>query len=987
MAFYPLYGSAFQDKLAAMFPILKRRIIFAIQIALLSACGGGSGGGNRAVNDPAPAPPPPPPNQAPVAAFSLNINSGNAPLVVTVNASGSSDTDGEIITYSWDFDGEPGIGQTAQFIFRQPGNFTIGLTVTDDDGSVDTTSRNVTVSTSVVTYRLSGTISILSSTAVDADVNDRLTTVVANDTFDLAQQLLAPVTLGGYANMPGSGESSGNLFTAGDPADFYHINLNGNEVIALTIAESNADLDLRLWDDQRNIVDASLGNTSTETIAVPQAGSYFIEVVPIAGASNYLLQVGQSVTTATAHRMPTRMSDPYVPGELIVKRYRTYPTGAMPPAPRGLRALVREYAEPTGLAVAGLYALTNPATIELKLPQGARLSPEQRLRLQTLTSLKTFSQDRDIEYVELNLLVKAHATPNDPFYNSQWHYQAVNLPLAWDTTTGTGNVVVAVIDTGILSNHPDLTNKLVPGYDFISDAARARDGDGIDPNPDDPGDLQFGGSSSFHGTHVAGTIGAQSNNGEGVAGVGWQTSIMALRALGKDGGTTFDVMQAVLYAAGLSNNSGTLPSQRADIINLSLGSSFSSQSEQDAYSAAIQAGVLIVASAGNETSDVPSYPASYDGVISVSATTISNNIASYSNFGSSIDIAAPGGSNITDLNGDGIGDGVISSMGDDSGPGAIDFGYLALSGTSMAAPHVAGVIALMKAVHPTLTPAQFNTALIAGDLTDDLGSPGRDDQYGYGLINAAKAISTALLLANGQGSNPGPVITSSTSTLNFGALQNNLNLTLQNVGTGDPVITSVSASEPWVEVTTPGTSDGLGEYQITINRTGLSDGAYQATVTFTSDANDIVLTLIMQVTSLNFAADAGLFYVILVDDDGVTALPAVLVNATQGEYPFTVNNVPAGEYRLFAGSDADDDAKLCDAGEACGAYPTLDAPAFIAVNSNLNNLDFESGFRVNLSTSTLSTIINSQTNSQANNQTNAQGESDLAFDKTRQAPE
>ncbi len=969
-----------------MIQIYKRHFIIAMHIALLAACGGGgSSGGNRAAIDPpppAPPPPPPPPNEAPVAAFTLNTTSGDAPLVITVNASGSSDADGVISSYTWDFNGEPGIGVVAQFVFRQAGNFTIGLTVTDDAGGVGTSSRNITVSTSVATYTLSGTVSILSSTAVDGDVNDRLTTVVANDTFDQAQQLLAPVTLGGFANVAGSGESSGNLFTDGDPADFYHINLNGNEVIALTIAESSADLDLRLWDDQRNLVDASLGSTSTETIATPQAGSYFIEVVPIVGASNYLLQVGQSITNATSHRTPTRMSDPYVAGELIVKRRRSYPAGSTPPPLTGLRSLVQQYAEPSERPEAGLYALANTSKIELNLPQGVRLSSQQRLRLQTLISLKTIPQDPDVEYVELNLLAQAHATPDDPFYSSQWHYRAINLPLAWDITTGTANVIVAVVDTGVLVNHPDLSSKLIAGYDFISDATRARDGDGLDPNPNDPGDLQFGSSSSFHGTHVAGTIGAATDNGEGAAGVTWQTSIMPLRVLGVGGGTTFDVVQAVRYAAGLSNNSGTLPIQRADIINLSLGSSFSSQSEQDAYTAAIQAGVIIVASAGNETTDVPSYPASYDGVISVSATTISNSIASYSNFGSAIDIAAPGGSNITDLNGDGIGDGVISSMGDDSGNGPVEFGYAALSGTSMAAPHVAGVIALMKSLYPTLSTAEFNAALLAGDLTDDLGSPGRDDQYGYGLINATKAILTAQALANGQSSNPGPIITASASTLNFGAFQNSLNLTLQNVGSGNPTITAVSISESWVGVTAPGSSDGLGEYQITVDRNGLSEGAYQATVNFAADANDVELTLIMQVSSLNFSADAGLFYIILVDEDGDTALPAVLVSASQGEYPFSVTNVPAGEYRLFAGSDADDDSKLCDAGEACGAYSTLDAPDFIAVNGDLNNLDFEAGFRVNLSTS-----------GSTNGQGAAQDELGIVFDKAQvtanpqQAPE
>ena len=248
-------------------------------------------------------------------------------------------------------------------------------------------------------------------------------------------------------------------------------------------------------------------------------------------------------------------------------------------------------------------------------------------------------------------------------------------------------------------------------------------------------------------------------------------------------------------------------------------------------------------------------------------------------------MAAPGGSNVTDLNGDGIGDGVISAMGDDSSTG-IEFGYASLSGTSMAAPHVAGVAALMKALHPALTPAQFDAALRTGDLTDDLGTAGRDDQFGHGLINAQKAVLAAQNMANNQGANPGPILTSSASTLNFGGFINTLPLTLRNVGTGNISITSVGTNQTWATVVGPGSADGLGTYQINLDRSGLTDGAYQSTVTIVSDANNLNVTLIMQVSSTNFAANAGLHYVILVDDNGDTVLPAVLVNATNGAYPF-----------------------------------------------------------------------------------------------------
>ena len=397
----------------------------------------------------------------------------------------------------------------------------------------------------------------------------------------------------------------------------------------------------------------------------------------------------------------------------------------------------------------------------------------------------------------------------------------------------------------------------------------------------------------------------------------------------------------------MSNDSGTVPAQRADVINLSLGSSFSSQSEQDVVNEVRATGVFVVASAGNESSTLPSYPAAYDGVISVSATTISNSLATYSNTGSTIDVAAPGGYNATDLNGDGIGDGVVSSMGDDGAFGPVQFGYTALSGTSMAAPHVAGVIALMKAVHPDLTPAEFDTALLAGDLTDDLGTPGYDESYGHGLINAHKAVVAALALANGQGTDPGPVMSASASTLNFGAFGTLLDFTLQNVGTGTVTVQNITASEPWLSYQSSSVdANGMGDYEILVDRSAITvDGTYGATLTIDSDANDISVNIIMQVSSVNLTADAGLHYIILVNADDTSVLPATVLTVDNGVYEFVIGNVPTGQYRLFAGTDSDDDDFLCDTGEACGAYRTLDSPDVLNVNGDMSGLDFISGFR------------------------------------------
>ena len=269
----------------------------------------------------------------------------------------------------------------------------------------------------------------------------------------------------------------------------------------------------------------------------------------------------------------------------------------------------------------------------------------------------------------------------------------------------------------------------------------------------------------------------------------------------------------------------------------------------------------------------------------------------------------------------------------------------------MAAPHVAGVMALMKAVHPGLTPGEFDQALLAGDLTDDLGDAGRDDRFGSGLINAQRAVFAAQALASGMGSDPGPVLSASASTLNFGGFAARQPWTLQNIGSGNITINTVSGDQPWLSASAANTTpDGLGTYDILVDRTGLADGSYSGTITADSDANDVTLRVVMQVSSANPETDAGLHFVIVVNEDGSSTVPAAVVRITGGVYNYSISNVPFGNYEIFGGTDSDDDNFLCDAGEACGAYQTLDSPVQITVNGDMTDLDFVTAFRTNLNT-------------------------------------
>ena len=380
----------------------------------------------------------------------------------------------------------------------------------------------------------------------------------------------------------------------------------------------------------------------------------------------------------------------------------------------------------------------------------------------TLALVDALRARPDVLYAEPNLILRPLLVPDDPFYTDQWHYPAIGLPGAWDVTTGSADIVVAVGDTGILyagdgspATHPDLVGRVLPGYDFISDPDVANDGGGRDPNPYDAGD-EPGGQASYHGTHVAGTIGAATNGGVGVAGVDWSAKILPVRMLGVGGGSLVDIVEGTLWAAGFPIAGVPTNPTPAHVINLSLGgtapcSSFTQEAFDRIAADAPNAAIVVVA-AGNENADAGfATPANCGGVIAVGATDLRGHRAPYSNYGPRVDVMAPGGDLTADRNDDGFPDGVLSLSRDDA---TGTFGYLFLNGTSMAAPHVAGVISLMKALDPdlSLTAALATLTSSASPLTAAAcGRPSGSD-CGAGLIDAAAAVTA---IADGDVPTPG----------------------------------------------------------------------------------------------------------------------------------------------------------------------------------------------------------------------------------------
>ncbi len=372
----------------------------------------------------------------------------------------------------------------------------------------------------------------------------------------------------------------------------------------------------------------------------------------------------------------------YVPGEVLVK----------------FKPTVGRLGAQNLLAARGLQAVASIQSIGV-----IKVAVEPGRELETIDSLR---RDPNVLYAEPNYLAFAFDTaPNDPSYGSQWGLPKISAPAAWDISTGSSDVVIAVVDTGIDLDHPDLScsGKLTAGWDFYNN----------DATPDD---------DNGHGSHVAGIAAACTNNSTGVAGVAWGARLMSVKVLNSGGSGTYEgVAAGITYAVD----------QGADVINLSLGGFDDSATLLNAVQYADSNGVLVVAAAGNCAQDGYQcsylwnpimYPAAYSTALAVAATDSTDSWATFSEYHPYVDVAAPGVSIYSTVAGG---------------------GYDYKSGTSMATPHVAGLAALVWSVKPDLTHDQVRDVIQS--TADDLGDPGKDDYFGYGRINAWRALASISL--------------------------------------------------------------------------------------------------------------------------------------------------------------------------------------------------------------------------------------------------
>ncbi|MEP0203911.1 MAG: S8 family serine peptidase [Halioglobus sp.] len=923
--------------------MVTRRLSTALAvgfIAALTACGGGSGSEGS----------PSPSNQPPVADPG-SAQAVNAFQDVLLDGTGSTDPDGVVSTYLWQQVSGPALtlanADTPQASFTAPdipagATLVFSLTVTDDEGARSSSNVAITVNATQVLQRfsLTGTVDASTNQVRDGDTNDPTDPVESNNSPGSAQRISNPVTVGGYVNQPGTG-SEGAFHSAGDIDDYYRVELLAGQSVTLLVADyQTADADLYLLDTNGAVLDFSIDVGEVETLEISADGTYLVNVFAFEGATNYTLAVGS--------RPPGINANPraeVIPWETVVAFRDPRPQPSLATSRRqqimdrvGMIKRSGDWEGPNLLAMHSEASDFDQSLQRLGTAlqrKGMIIDHALSARWETLMTIKSLRRDPQITHAEPNYRVHAYASTNDEAYPFQWHYPLINLPAAWDTTTGASEVIVAVIDTGILSRHPDLDGQLVPGFDFIRSASSSADGDGIDPDPEEPATGSGISGNNFHGTHVAGTVAARGNNGIGVVGVAYSARVMPIRALGIDGsGTSYDLNQAIRYAAALPNDSGTVPEQAADVINLSLGGAGFSEVDQALFRELSAAGILVVAAAGNDGSSIASYPAAYDGVFSVSAVDAQGQITRYSNRGNTIDIAAPGGDASADFNGDGYPDGVLSTGGSNT-----DFAYTFLSGTSMAAPHVAGVFALMKSVNAALGASDIEALLSRGDITDDVGTPGPDSNYGYGIINAQRAVDAALNLA-GEDNPAVAAITANTNLISFGGAITNLTLGISRAGSGSLQVTRITGSEPWLTISPAEVdTDGLGLYNVTIDRGLLSDGVNSGEITVFSSENTLKVSVLA--TGGDAAvSDLGRIYILLIDDATEEVVAEASALPRGGNYAFDFGEVPAGTYQIYAGTDLDNDFTICDSGEACGAWLTIDQPQRIELTTDRDNIDF-----------------------------------------------
>ncbi|MGO1461399.1 MAG: S8 family serine peptidase [Marinobacter sp.] len=794
---------------------------------------------------------------------------------------------------------------------------------------------------------LSGTIDIETGTRVDAD--NAAVLALNPKPLSRPQRLPREFILAGYVSRSnGTYADLNELSYTTDPVDTYSMTLRPGQSVYLqpfSASERSSALTLSLLRGGAVIeTTSSLNRPDQIRVSLPDtepAGTYTLRV-EAAGSAPMLYTLSTSTADSTRAVVFEWPDHRFVESEAIVM--------FTPHADRAsMRSTLSQAAmEPKKELAPGVWLMKVP----LQMARSSQAQPNES----TLEWIRTLEKRPEIASATPNYIMQAMNTPLDePLYNNptvgqQWHYELLNAPVAWQIAgNGGADVTLAVMDTGLYGApgnwHSELNANVVGGRDFVS---AEFDNDGVpgpDSNPADPGNAV--GSGVFHGTHVAGTI-AAAVNGAGGAGIAYQSSLRPVRVLGEGGiGSSADLLAALRWVAG---SGGRDP--QADIVNLSLGGLPFQPQVKDAINYGTDQGIVFVAAAGNAATSRASYPAAYDKVFSVSAVDGAGALASYSNYGDWIDVAAPGGDASRDGNADGRSD-VISSTSAAVINGTVQETYIGLQGTSMAAPHVSAVFALMKSVNPALNYETLNNMLMNGELTCGSGRCSRSAELGWGLLDAGRSVLAASSVTVSDFLTASPSVVSLSTEGKHSA---SINLSVYGSESGGITIESVSAAAPWLRLDSAPVNGDSGtnfDIRVTLLPGALDAGLSERTTIVVKYRGDksrkLEIPVIGQRVTDQQARDAGQHFVLLVDPesrgDVYTTVAQTSATAKNGRYQFSfipddgvepkqLNEVPPGDYILVAGSDLDNDGLICHAGEACAEYPVAGLREEITIRQN-----------------------------------------------------
>lgn len=822
-------------------------------------------------------------------------------------------------------------------------------------------------------YTLAGVLQVDGGAAVDADLNDpNQAGRTSNDDVDHAQALVAPTRVVGTVNRPNTGPLGASRVD-GDETDVYAIELQGTETVELAFSadDPQADLDLYVLSEDGRLVGSADGSTARdECLRITQPGRHYLMVAAFRGAAVYQLRVAGADSGAAGCSGRTVAAD-FAPGELVARARGGTTARALAAAATTRRAALRRAVVQAGVSARGADPATLPHLLTLPASAEARRGGLRRLalaleqpatapdsaatparddttppdrggvqaRFDTLRYAKALQATGLYDYVQPDwrLTSSAAATlgpfpPNDPDWASQrWHHEMIALPAAIDRLAAlpvppAPRPVIAIVDTGVMLDHPDLQAQFVTsGRTFVTvdqpgDGNRA-DGDDVRSAAD---------AAVSHGTHVAGTAAAATWNGLAVAGVAPMARLMPLNVFGRGASArTHDIIQAMLYAAGLENNAGVQPTRRADVINLSAGSPGPcSDAFQETVDRVRAAGVLVVAASGSQARNDLGQPAEVQqpancrGVIAVGAVDAARRLPPYANTGATLALAAPGGDLDQSLSG--AADGIFSTLIAFGPDGRREASVGALQGTSMAAPQVSGVLALLRYLRPTLTPDEVDHLIAAGALSDDLGAPGRDPLFGWGLLNARKAVEAVLGGAVPDSPAAAPLVAQPTR-LDFGGFRSTATLVLSAPADATDRVVSVRADLAAVRVSADGVDagTGLGRYAISVDRRMLAaDGLHTAVLTVTLASGPpftVPVTVERTAGSLASGSGFGPVYVTVSDADNGHVLHTVLATPVRGRYVWQVAGARRPRVMLRAGGDLNNDGQLCGPGEPCAS--------------------------------------------------------------------